>query len=106
MGPSESDILAEIARAETALDARALRLWESVRIPPSTWRQSTYSDVGTVWVVGLLGARCLCFNPVEEGWGWAPFDPPGVITQLHFEELELHHAIVQVLAAIDLGGGG
>ncbi len=85
---------------------RALRLWERVRVPVSLWTQVTYPDIHGVWVVGLLGTRCLCFNPVEGGWGWGRFESAGSISTFHWQQDELDTCIHVTLFAIDHGGTG
>lgn len=104
---SQHDVLREIAEAEHKMesdDIRALRLWERIRIRPSLWKQLLYPDISSAWVVGLLGTRCLCFNPVEGGWGWGTFESAGCISTFHWQQDELSTCIQMTLFAIDHGG--
>lgn len=104
--PSESQIQAEIARAEHELDrigARERRLWDFVSIAPERWTEGHYGDVGPVWVVAVMGRRCLYLNPVEGGWGWGTYDRWGSVDGYHWQQDEIQHSIVQTLVAIDQG---
>ncbi|MGE0142823.1 MAG: hypothetical protein AB7I19_06125 [Planctomycetota bacterium] len=106
---SESDVLGEIAEAERAMERdapRALRLWMMVRVPMCVWTQDVYPDIPGVWVIGLLGSRCLCFNPAEDGWGWGHFERAGSISAFHWQQEDLADCIRMTLFAIDHGGIG
>ncbi|MFC1833614.1 hypothetical protein ACFL2Q_02625 [Thermodesulfobacteriota bacterium] len=101
------DLDKEIVVSEAALrepDGRAIRLWERMRIVPEKWSQEQYPGVGLVWVIGILGSRCLYLNSVEGGWGWGEYLRWGQISEYHWEQLEIHQVVFQTLFAIDKGG--
>ena len=58
------------------------------------------------WVIAVLGNRCLHFNHVEGGWGWGRFEQWGKISEYHWQDLDIHHVVLQPLFAIDNGGTG
>ncbi|RPI75083.1 MAG: hypothetical protein EHM45_15710 [Desulfobacteraceae bacterium] len=96
---SEAELLHE-------LDGRAARLWERIRIAPEQWSHNQYAGLGPVWVVGVLGKRCLYLNSVEGGWGWGRYARWGQVSEYHWEQQDIHHVIFQTLFAIDNGGMG
>lgn len=103
------ELQAELSAAAAALAQlgdRQARLWELLRISPSKWNQRQYEGTEGVWVVALMGSRCLYFNPVESGWGWGRFTSWGVIHGYHWQQDEIQHAIGQALCALDTGGMG
>jgi len=99
-------IAAEIHAAEQAFGERERRLWNQVRIGPSRWRQQQYLGISEVWVVGILGDRCLYLNEIEGGWGWGRYAEWGKIAKFHWQQDEIHHVIAQTLFAIDNGDPG
>jgi len=107
---SLTEVQAEIEAAERALTElgdRELRLWERVRVTPSQWIQNQYPNVGPVWVVALMGRRCLYLNQLEGGWGWGRFDVWGTVSEYHWQaDLDIQHVIAQTLCGIDHGGLG
>ncbi len=109
MNPNPTDLADEIMIAEKALDglgSRERRLWEHVRIQPTQWRQEQYAGAGSVWVIAVMGNRCLYFNTIEEGWGWGRFETWGNVTEYHWQQDEIQHSIYQSLFAVDHGGQG
>ncbi len=88
------------------LDIRAFRLWERIRIKPELWKQKQYNHAGKLWVVGILGRRCLYFNFVEGGWGWGRFEKWGKINEYHWQQDEIKTTIYHTLFAVDNGGNG
>ncbi|MEZ4335744.1 MAG: hypothetical protein R3B82_03865 [Sandaracinaceae bacterium] len=106
---SGAEVLVEIATAEHSLDALGLRerrLWDRMRIAPQRWTQTYYSALPEVWVVAVVGTRCLLWNPVESGWGWGRFETWGVVREMHWQQDEIQHVVYQTLFAIDHGGQG
>jgi hypothetical protein len=99
-----SEVQGQIEVAERELiepDGRARRLWEMVKVPPSLWTHSQYPGLGPVWVIAILGRRCLYFNFVEEGWGWGGYSSWGRVESYHWQQDEIYHAVFQTLLAID-----
>lgn len=88
------------------LDIRIRRLWDRVSLEPQRWRAAQYPQKAEVWVVGVLGDRCLYFNEVEGGWGWGRFSEWGRVADFHWEQLEIQHVVAQTLFAIDNGDRG
>jgi hypothetical protein len=106
---SSDQIRREIQSAERTLDevgVRERRLWDRIRIKPAQWRQAQYPGDELVWVVAVMGRRCLYFNHVEGGWGWGRFDVWGDVSEYHWQQDEIQHAVSVVLLAIDHGGQG
>ncbi|ODA36716.1 hypothetical protein [Planctopirus hydrillae] len=106
---SETEIHVELRNAEAALATlgeRETRLWERVKITPTQWRHNQYPNVGPVWVVAVMGKRCLYYNAVEGGWGWGRFESWGIVADYHWQQDEIQHAIHFLLFAIDNGGMG
>jgi hypothetical protein len=100
---STSDVIHEIEGADRALgklSASARRLWDWIRITPEQWRSNQYPGNGTVWVVGVLGRKCLYFIEVEEGWGWGGYETWGAVNEYHWEQLEIQQVVVQTLASL------
>jgi len=103
---TKREILEEIEEAEkelTLLDERTLRLWERTKVPPTQWKQEQYTESDDMWVIALLGNRCLYFNFVEEGWGWGFYEKWGVISEYHWQQDEIQHALLHTMFAIDNG---
>jgi hypothetical protein len=98
-----TEVDTEIAEAEGHMDARALRFWRKICVPPQRWSQVQYPKVAPFWVVAVLGRQCLCFNELEKGWGWGEFREWGRIEEYHCQQDEIHHAVFQTLFAIDGG---
>jgi len=99
----------EIRGAEgelAAIDARALRLWERIRVAPELWSQDQYPIEVRFWVVALMGRRCLYYNLLEGGWGWGAYERPGRISAFHCDDAEIHHIVCRTLFGIDEGGTG
>jgi hypothetical protein len=106
---SSAELQAEIKTAESALadlGDRELRLWKTLCISPAMWEHGQYPSVGSVWVVAVMGLRCLYYNQVEGGWGWGRFDSWGVVTEYHWQQDDIQHVIAQTLFDIDHGGTG
>ena len=106
---SADQVRDEIQSAERALDelgVRERRLWDRIRITPAQWRQMQYPGYGSVWVVAVMGRRCLYLNQMEGGWGWGRFDTWGEVSEYHYGDDEVQHAVSVVLFAIDHGGKG
>ena len=106
---SEAEIKADITESEDELsriDRRAVNLWEKIAITPERWKQAQYSDNELVWVIAILGKRCLYFNYVESGWGWGEFENWGCIGSFHWQQDYIQHSVLQLLFAIDSGGQG
>ena len=106
---TDSALREEILNAERELDqvgVRERRMWDRVSVDPEKWVEGHYGNIGPVWVVAVMGRRCLYFNPVEGGWGWGTFDTWGVINGYHWQADEIQHSIFQALFAIDHGGAG
>jgi hypothetical protein len=106
---SEAEVKADIAESEIELskiDPRAAHLWERVSVSPEQWEQEQYSDKTPVWVIAILGKRCLYFNYVERGWGWGEFKNWGSVSSFHWQQDYIHHSVLQLLFAIDNGGQG
>ena len=98
--------MVEAEQAMRELDPRLYRLWERVRITPAQWKQSQYPDAGPFWVIAIIGRRCLSYNHVEAGWGWARFDRWGKFSEYHWGSENLQVPVCQLLFAIDEGGTG
>jgi hypothetical protein len=106
---SEDEIEAELQATATAvaeLGDRELRLWQRIAVTPARWKQQQYPGDGPVWVVGVMGRRCLYFNHMEGGWGWGRFEEWGSVGEYHWQDLEIQHVVSQTLFAIDHGGKG
>jgi hypothetical protein len=104
-----SDVAAEIVAAERELnepDQRAIRLWERIRIPPRRWRSSQYPGTTPVWVIAVLGCRCMYYNELEGGWGWGRYTDYGTVSEFHWQNDEIHHVVFQTTFALLEGGTG
>lgn len=104
-----NDVISEIAVAERELnepDQLALRLWERMRIPPCRWASNQYPGFQSVWVVAILGCRCMYFNEAEGGWGWGRYTSCGTISEYHWQQDEIHHVVFQTAFALREGGDG
>jgi hypothetical protein len=99
-------VASEIDKASRALSERGARLWERIRIQPTEWRTKQYPGEDLAWVVATVAYRCLYFNEVEGGWGWGRFSDWGNIEEHHWEQLEIHELVEQMLFGIDHGESG
>ena len=105
------NISLEVLREEIAaaihtmdeLEPSVRRLWDLVCIPPIQWTQGQYAGAGQLWVIALMGNRCLYYNPIESGWGWGHYLDFGKIYEYHWQQDEIQHAIYQMLVAIEKG---
>src|ERR687888_516721 len=100
MSRTHEEVQSELRSAEVALDElgqRERRLWDRIRIAAGTWTQDQYPGLGPMWVVAVMGQRCLSLNEVEGGWGWGRFDVWGNVTGYHCEQLEIQHVVAQTL---------
>lgn len=75
-------------------------MWEAIRVSPALWALPGY---GPFWVVGLIGARVVYYNHIEDGFnasGWSTF---GTID--HYQSLQgtLDEAIQRQLDIIAMG---
>ncbi len=105
----KQEVINQILEAEKeliALDERASRLWERIRIQPTKWKQEQYHDLDDMWVVAVLGHRCLYFNFVEKGWGWGLYEKWENISEYHWQQDEIQHTVLHIMFAIDNGGQG
>lgn len=103
------DVAREIVESEAKLreyDERAFRTWKRIRISPELWSQQQYPDIGPVWVVGVMGRRCLYFNGVEGGWGWGQDRKWGQVIDYHCQLDEIYQVVNQTVWATDNGGTG
>jgi len=99
----------EVREAEARLaedGGRGLRLWERIRVSPARWSTNQYRDFPSVWVVALMGRRCLYFNPIEHGWGWGRYDTAGHVAEYHWQQDDIGGIVYMTLIGIDEGGLG
>jgi hypothetical protein len=102
-------VVRDLKRSEIELreaDERAIRFCERIRISPALWAQEQYPESDKVWVIAVMGNRCLYFNHVECGWGWGQFEQWGKVSEYHCQDLDIHHVVLQTLFAIDNIGKG
>lgn len=101
---SNSELRDVLTSAEMVIDqlgGRQRRLWKLIQVPPMRWNQSQYPGAGPVWVVAIIGRKCLYHNHVEDGWGWGSFDSWGEVAEHHYDQLELQHAISMTLHSLE-----
>ena len=94
--PSLQELTEEISGAEMQLSRLGdsyLRLWKTLKVNPVRWSQQEYTGAGQAWVIAIKGTQCLCFNMVEEGWGWVDYSSWGHLNNFHWEQDEIQHAI-------------
>lgn len=69
-------------------------LWNRVKIAPIKWRLDPWGrHGGGFFVVGILGARVIWYNDIEEGFNISQYSDFGVIDEYLCEQLELHFVI-------------
>jgi len=100
---SLQELAEEISQAEKQLSELGkpyLRLWQTLKVDPVRWPQQEYADAGQAWVIAIKGSECLCFNMIEEGWGWVAYSSWGELTEFHWEQDEIQYAISKIYSKI------
>ena len=91
---TEADLrfLIEAALVEMTSPQRAL--WNLIAVQPQKWKQNPWGDEGGgLWVVALVGERCLYYNDIEDGFNWSRFSVYGTIDEYGCNQSELHHVM-------------
>jgi hypothetical protein len=91
---SEQELVALVNAAVALMDRPALALWNLIHIPPAKWQLSPWGDDGNgFWVVGVLGARVVWYNDIEDGFNVSRYEKYGVIADYWCNQDDLQHRV-------------
>ena len=101
---SEASLWDLLNEAELRMNPEIARFWEAVRIPPEKWVSHPYGDVGGgFWVVGLLGARAVWFNDIEDGFNISSYRSFGELPEYWCDQHELELVLQHLLHFVQTG---
>jgi len=101
---AETELWDEINAAWERMNWKQRRLWEIIRITPTTWEQHSHGDSGQgVWVVALLGSTVVWYDDIEYGFRVSHYTRYGIIDDSSYGEDKLEQTVQNLLYAIETG---
>jgi len=101
---AEEALRERVAQGEARMNSLQLRLWETIRIEPTKWKQQPYGDPGAgFWVVAIIGSTVIWYNDIEEGFNRSRYSSYGTIDDYWCNQDELELTVQYLMNAIELG---
>lgn len=101
---TEAALRERVTQGEARMSSLQLRLWETIRIEPTKWKQQPYGDTGAgFWVVAIIGATVIWYNDIEEGFNRSRYSSYGTIDDYWCNQDELELTVQYLMNAIERG---
>ncbi len=101
---AEKALRERVAQGEARMSSLQLRLWETIRIEPTKWKQQPYGDPGAgFWVVAIIGSTVIWYNDIEEGFNRSRYSSYGTIDDYWCNQDELELTVQYLMNAIEQG---
>ena len=90
------------------MNAGCRRFWDLIKINPQKWTLPPWGDEGGgFWVVGLIGANCIYYNDIEDGFNFSSYTEFGRIDDYNCSLSNLKsvvdHLLIEVFKSIKIG---
>ena len=101
---AEKALRERVTQGEARMNSLQLRLWETIRIEPTKWKQQPYGDAGAgFWVVAIIGSTVIWYNDIEEGFNRSRYSSYGTIDDYWCNQDELELTVQYLMNAIEQG---
>ncbi|MDD1609339.1 MAG: hypothetical protein LUO95_01670 [Methylococcaceae bacterium] len=103
---SELEILDNIILAEARMNIEQQRFWNTIKINPKKWQQTTYGDGDEgngFWAVAVIEQFVIWFNDIEDGFNVSTYKQYGVIEEYWCNQDKLEWTIQSLLDLIHHG---
>ena len=91
---TQDELQVLIRNGEANMESQVEAFWNRIKIKPQKWQLPPEGDEGGgFWVVAVVGAECIYYNDIEDGFNSSPFDHFGRIREYWCNQTELDIAI-------------
>lgn len=89
-----------INKSEWLLEGLDKDFWRLIKLnTPEIWENSEGGDSEYLWVVAIMGNKCVFYNDTAQGFNIAIYESWGTVEEYHSKTTELHDLISEIVSS-------